>query len=46
MAAKEVDVYFVQNTMKSHFFVTGQISMKFWQKTSIGVLYGTLTEEF
>jgi len=32
--------------MKSHFFVTGHISMKFRQKTSIGVLCRTLVEEF
>jgi len=30
---------FVTGTINSHFFVTGQIGMKFGQKTSIGVLY-------
>jgi len=30
---------FVTGTMNAHFFVTGQIAMKFWQKTSVGVLY-------
>jgi len=37
---------FVRNTMQSHFFVTGQIGMKFRQKPSIGVLYRTLIEKF
>ena len=35
----EKDGCFVTGTLKSLFFVTGQISMKFGQKTSIGVLY-------
>jgi len=30
---------FVAGTMNSHFFVMGQIGMKFGQETSIGVLY-------
>jgi len=33
-------------TMKLFIFVTGQIDMKFWQKTSVGVLCWTLMEEF
>jgi len=32
-------VFFVTGTMNSHFFVMGQIVMKFGQKTSIGVVY-------
>jgi len=38
MAAKKVDV-FVTGTMTSFFFVTGQVGMKFRQKTLIDVLY-------
>jgi len=30
---------FIRDTMKSYFFVTEQIGMKFGKKTSIGVLY-------
>jgi len=37
VAIKVSDV--VGDTMKSHFFVTGQIDMKFGQKTSVDVLY-------
>ena len=38
--------FFVTGTMKLFFFVTGQVSMKFGQKTLVSVLYGTLIEEF
>jgi len=38
MAAKKVGV-FLTGTMKLFFSVTGQIGMKFGEKTSIGVLY-------
>jgi len=38
MAAKRF-VFFVTGAVKSIFSVTGQIGMKFWQKTSIRVLY-------
>jgi len=45
MAAKKVRI-FVTGTMNSLFFVTGQISVKFGQNTSIGVFCWTLIEEF
>jgi len=32
--------------VKSRFFVTGQIGMKFRQNMSVGVLYRTLIEKF
>jgi len=40
MAAKRwVSFVTGAGTMTSHFFVTGQIGIKFGQKASIGVLY-------
>ena len=33
--AKKVRVFFVTGTVNLHFFVTGQMGMKFGQKTSI-----------
>jgi len=37
---------FVTGTVRSFFFVMGQIGMKFGYKTSIGVIYWTLIDEF
>jgi len=37
---------FVTGTMNLHFFVTGQIGMKFGNKTSITVLYWIFIQQF
>jgi len=46
MAEKRWVFLFVTGTVSSHLFVTGQIGMKFGQKTSTDVLCRTLIEEF
>jgi len=45
MAAKKW-LFVLRDTVKSRFFVTGQIGMKFRQNMSVGVLYRTLIEKF
>ena len=43
---KKVGIFVMgRPTMNSHFFVTGQIGMKFVQMTSVGVFYRTLIEK-